>query len=271
MLIAQLTDLHIKQSGKLAYQKVDTLGCLRRAIDHINHLNPMPDRVIITGDLADFGHPSEYQLLVSELQRLKPLVRVVPGNHDNRTHLRDALQGWLAFDTPECCNFSEPLGGYQLIGLDTAVPGQPYGMLSQASLQWLDEQLSAVTPHPALLFMHHPPMTVGLHHMDVQNLQNSDALYDVLRSHPHVAGIVVGHVHRPIVATWHRIPVWIGPSHSHAVTLDLDPQAPACFSLEPRAIQLFRLEPSGICSHISYIDAVDGPYPFFDDNHRLID
>jgi 3',5'-cyclic AMP phosphodiesterase CpdA len=220
MLIAQLTDLHIKQSGKLAYQKVDTLGCLRRAIDHINQLNPMPDRVVITADLADFDHPSEYQLLVAELKRLKP-----------------------------------------------PVPGQPYGMLSQTSLQWLDEQLAAVAPHPALLLMHHPPMTVGLQHMDVQNMRNSDQLYAVLQSHPHV----VDHVHRPIVATWHRIPVWVGPSHSHAVTLDLDPQAPACFSLEPRAIQLFRLEPGGIFSHISYIDAVDGPYPFFDNNHRLID
>ena len=271
MLIAQLTDLHIKKAGKRAYRKVDTLKCLQNAVEHINNLKPMPDMVVVTGDLADFGESCEYEVIYPELAKLKPVLKVVPGNHDHRTHLREALGSIASFAEHEYCHFSEFAGGYQLIGLDTSVVGKPYGMLAQSSLEWLDNELAHCQDKPALLFMHHPPMAVGLSHMDVQKLLNDGELYQVLQRYSHVKGIVAGHLHRPIFATWQGLPVWVGPSHSHSVSLDLDPKAPSSFSLEPVAIQLFRLSPEGITSHISYIDDADGPYPFFDENNQLID
>ena len=46
MLIAQITDTHIKPEGVLAYERVDTAGFLARAVDHILHLDPWPDVVL---------------------------------------------------------------------------------------------------------------------------------------------------------------------------------------------------------------------------------
>jgi len=61
MLIAQISDLHVMPKGKLAYERVDTAGMLRNAVAHLNRLDPRPDVVLITGDLADRGEPLAYR------------------------------------------------------------------------------------------------------------------------------------------------------------------------------------------------------------------
>ena len=57
MLIAQITDTHLKTGGKLAYGKVDTATALSNSVAHLNALTPRPAAVIITGDLADMVRP----------------------------------------------------------------------------------------------------------------------------------------------------------------------------------------------------------------------
>ncbi|WP_241901273.1 hypothetical protein [Vibrio sp. 10N.286.49.B3] len=104
-----------------------------------------------------------------------------------------------------------------------------------------------------------------------KNLQNADELSSVLNKFDNVQGICAGHLHRPITATWNGLPVWVGPSHSHSVTLDLAPNASPSFSLEPTAIQLLKFEGKSVVSHISYISDSDGPYPFFNEKGLLID
>ena len=60
MLIAQISDFHLKPEGVLAYEAADTVTPLRRAVDHINALNPRPDLVLVTGDLVDEGAAESY-------------------------------------------------------------------------------------------------------------------------------------------------------------------------------------------------------------------
>ncbi|UPR58412.1 phosphodiesterase [Vibrio sp. ED004] len=271
MLIAQLTDLHIKQGGKHAYRKVDTLKCLHDAVDHINRLSPRPDCVVVTGDLGDFGVSEEYLLINEALSKFEIPLYVIPGNHDDRNNLRDGLSDLVSFDHQEYCNFVAEEHGVVLVGLDSSVIGKSYGYLSNETLDWLSSVLIEYSAKPKMLFIHHPPMKVGLNHMDVQNLQNNDEFYDVLKDHENIVGICAGHLHRPITAVWNSIPVWVGPSHSHSVTLDLDPNACSSFSLEPKAIQLLTVEGNSVVSHISYIEDSDGPYPFFDESGALID
>ncbi len=51
--IAQISDLHIKAPGQLAYGRVDTAKALQRCIATLNAFEPAPDFVVISGDLAD--------------------------------------------------------------------------------------------------------------------------------------------------------------------------------------------------------------------------
>ena len=51
--IAQISDLHIKPPGQLAYGRVDTAKALERCVAALNAFEPRPDFVVISGDLAD--------------------------------------------------------------------------------------------------------------------------------------------------------------------------------------------------------------------------
>jgi Icc protein len=82
MLIAQISDFHLKPKGELAYAVSDTAAPLRRAVAHLNALQPAPDVVLITGDLVDDGAPASYALLRELLSPLHAPFFLVVGNHD---------------------------------------------------------------------------------------------------------------------------------------------------------------------------------------------
>src|SRR5947199_8819275 len=88
ILIAQISDLHIKPPGALAYGRVDTASALERCVAALNEFKPRPDMVVISGDLADTPAPEQYEHLKRLLARLDlPFVRI-PGNHDSPEHMR---------------------------------------------------------------------------------------------------------------------------------------------------------------------------------------
>jgi len=273
MLIAQITDPHIKALGKLAYKKVDTETNLRRVVSHVKDLVPKPDVVLITGDLTDFGRPEEYELFRSLIAPLGIPFYVIPGNHDTREGMRQAftdhpylpLEGDYLHYTIE----EYPL---RLIGLDTTVPGRPEGNLCAERLFWLENELTQEPDKPTVLFMHHPPIETGIEHMDVQNCKNAGALGELLDNHSQVFQLLCGHVHRPIHAVWRGVTVTIAPSSSHYVALDMRKGGPANFTLEPPTVQLHQWRNNKeLISHLSFVGSFDGPHPFFDADGKLID
>ena len=91
MLIAQITDLHIRPAGRLAYGRVDTATHLESAVATLLALDPLPDVVLATGDLVDAGEPEEYARLRRLLAPIDRPLFVVPGNHDSRRPLFEAF------------------------------------------------------------------------------------------------------------------------------------------------------------------------------------
>src|SRR3954470_24527808 len=89
--IAQISDLHIKPPGELAYGRVDTGKALERCVAALNEFDPAPDFVVISGDLADTPNAEEYQYLKRLLAPLKLPFAGIPGNHDSRELMRAAL------------------------------------------------------------------------------------------------------------------------------------------------------------------------------------
>jgi len=87
VIIAQITDMHIRPEGVLAYRRVDTAPYLARAVEHLRCLKPRPDVVLATGDLVDAGTDEEYRRLRGLLAPLPMPVYLIPGNHDNRDAL----------------------------------------------------------------------------------------------------------------------------------------------------------------------------------------
>lgn len=272
MLIAQITDTHIKPRGRLAYRKVDTAAYLERAVAALNALDPAPDVVLLTGDLVDAGTDREYGLLLELLRPLRAPLLPIPGNHDERDAFRRTFPD-IAKRCGEGPFLQYVIGDWpvRLIGLDTVLPGSGGGELCAERLSWLDARLAEDPGRPTVLFQHHPPFVTGIGHMDEIGLAGAAEEAAVVRRHPQVERVLCGHLHRAIQVLWAGTLASTAPSPAHQVALDLRAEAPSAFVMEPPAFQLHRWTAAdGLVSHLAYVDRFDGPYPFFEDG-ALID
>jgi 3',5'-cyclic-AMP phosphodiesterase len=273
VLIAQISDLHIKRPGSLAYGRVDTAAALERCVAALNDFAPKPDLVVISGDLADTPAAEEYQHLQRLLAQLKLPFVCIPGNHDSREMMRAALPQDFAFPSG-ALNQRVGAGGLDLILLDSSVPGKPHGELDASTLQWLETTLASSPDRPALLFLHHPPFKAGIWHMDRQNLLNASELAPIVRRHPRVQLIAAGHVHRATLTMFAGVPATICPAPNHAVDLDLAKLREPSFKVEPPAFHLHAWFPGegfgSVVTHQVAIGEFDGPHPFFGPDGKLL-
>jgi 3',5'-cyclic-AMP phosphodiesterase len=268
LIIAQISDLHVKPPGELAYRKVDTAAALTRLIEHLNRLRPRPAIVVATGDLVDGGGELEYAHLQRLLVPLDLPLAVVPGNHDNRDRVRRLFPGQGYAQPSGPANRHLALDAVDLFLLDSSVPGHPHGHLDGATLSWLDASLACGANRAGLLFLHHPPFATGIVHMDRQNLQNAGDLAAVVARHPRVRLIAAGHVHRAVATMFAGTAATICPAPNHAVDLDLSDAREPSFNVEPPAFHLhvwFAGIGSGkLVTHHVPIGGFGGPHPFFD-------
>jgi 3',5'-cyclic-AMP phosphodiesterase len=272
VVIAQITDLHIKPPGELACRRVDTAEALTRLIAQLKNLRPRPAAVVASGDLVDDASEAAYAHLDRLLAPLDLPLAVIPGNHDNRDLVRRLFCGQRYAQPSGAANLLLALKALDLFLLDSSVPGQPYGQLDGATLSWLDVALASSDDRPALVFLHHPPFVTGIVHMDRQNLQNARDLAAVVAGHPRVRLIAAGHVHRAVATVFAGVAATICPAPNHAVDLDLlDASAPA-FHMEPPAFHLHAWFAGGrfgrLVTHLVPIGRFAGPYPFFDAQGR---
>jgi 3',5'-cyclic AMP phosphodiesterase CpdA len=274
IIVAQISDLHIKPPGRLAYRKVDTAAALTRCVAVLDRLTPPPDLVVISGDLADTPLREEYDHLTALLAPLKLPVAAIPGNHDDRALVRAAFPHQPYARSGGALDSVRTVGELDIVLIDSSVPGAAHGELDADTLRWLNATLAASATRPALLFLHHPPFVTGIAHMDVQNLHNAGALAAVLRQRPRARLVAAGHVHRAVLTTFAGIAATVCPAPNHAVALDLDARLPPSLRVEPPAFHLHVWFPGdgfgSVVTHQVPIGDFDGPHPFFGADRRLL-
>ena len=172
-MIAQLSDPHIR----LPPEDEGSGAALEAAVLAVLALDPLPDAVVVTGDLADGGAAAEYERVEALLEPLPMPVHVLPGNHDEGLEARYVVQ----------------VGELRLIACDTKIPGRDEG---EVDLAWLEAVLDEDRETPTIVAMHHPPILTGIGGLDVIGLTNRDALAELLQRSPQVRRVIAGHVHR---------------------------------------------------------------------------
>ena len=60
MIVAQISDLHIRRRGHVLHYMANTADYLERAISRLNAMKPRPHIVLATGDLVENASPHEY-------------------------------------------------------------------------------------------------------------------------------------------------------------------------------------------------------------------
>jgi Icc protein len=195
-LLIQLSDPHIGAD----WGDGDSVAMLAAAVESVRALEPNPDAVLISGDLADHATDVEYEQVRELLAPLEAPLYVLPGNHDDRLMLR------RHFDVPgadgQPVQYAADLGPMRLVVLDSKRVGEDRGELDADRLAWLEATLAAAPSTPTLLAMHHPPLATGIPAFDTFGLPLADrqALGKVVETHSQVRKIVAGHMHRAISA-----------------------------------------------------------------------
>jgi 3',5'-cyclic-AMP phosphodiesterase len=256
-VVAQLSDTHIVERGRLLNGAVDTARHLAEAVELVEGL--APDVVLVTGDLVDSGRPEQYEHLRALLSPLTAPTVVLPGNHDHRGNLLAAFPDLAPRHGRDRLDGSRD-GPVRLVWLDTLRPGEAGGRLDGEQLEWLDAVLAAQPAAPTVVALHHPPFVTGIAHMDAMGLQPGDAtaLGVVVGRHPQVERVVCGHLHRSITRRWAGTVAMTVPSTCHAVALDLEPGGPAAWTREPPMVTLHRWTAAdGLVTHLRVVGEVE--------------
>lgn len=276
-ILVQLTDLHIREPGRLAYGRIDTAPYLARAVESVLALRQPPDAVVITGDLTDFGRAAEYDHLARLLAPLTVPIYLLPGNHDDRDQMRRSFpqHAYLGdgSDSGGFVQYSVRVGPLRLLTLDTCVPGHSHGTLDAVRLNWLEKQLDACRHEPVVVAMHHPPFKTLIGHMDdIGLLEGGPQLEALIARHPNVERVICGHLHRAIDVRFGGTIASTSPAQAHQVCLDLAADAPSAWTLEPPAFRVHAWSPGNdrLVTHLAASGRFEGPYPFHE-NGALID
>jgi 3',5'-cyclic-AMP phosphodiesterase len=192
-MLVQLSDPHMR----LGPDDEGAGAALEAAVAAVLEIDPAPDAVIVTGDLANTPTEAEYERVRRLLEPLPMPVHVLPGNHDDRALMGGETQ------------YVTEVGHLRLVVCDSTIPGRIEGRLD---LDWLAEQIAP--EQPTIVAMHHPPIVTGVPALDDYTLppQVRSALGQLLRRHPHVERVIAGHFHRAAFGSVGGCPVVACPS-----------------------------------------------------------
>lgn len=198
-----MSDPHFACEGRVLGH--DPRVRLQAAIDHINQHHSDAGFCIISGDMVNRGTSADYNALQSRLERLAVPFLPMVGNHDDRSIFRSTLP------LPDSCmeNFiqysvSTKIG--LIICLDTQKTGSDAGEFCAERRAWLHDALQNAGDTPVYIFMHHPPMSLGLPMQDTEKMEDGGDFLDLLSAYDCVKYMFIGHVHRPITGTVKGIP-----------------------------------------------------------------
>jgi Icc protein len=241
-VLAQITDPHVD----VGPGDEGSAAALAAGVAEVLALDPAPDAVVVTGDLAEHASAAEYARVAELLTPLPMPVHVIPGNHDDRDALR------AQFPSPPA-GYAVDVGRFRLVACDTSVPGEVAGRLD---LVWIEAQLAQDGERPVVLAMHHPPLVVGVPVLDDWGLPEADrlGLAELLRLFPQVRRVVAGHFHRTAFGVLAGCGVAVCPSVHLQARLEIGGHD---FELvrEPPAIALHVLEGDGVVSHVQPVMA----------------
>ena len=211
--LIQISDLHLFSDADMILKGCQTRRSFLAVLGHIREHYASVERILITGDIAHDEKVETYEMLRETLGDFAGRARVLPGNHDGRMGLRSAFPEDFDLRSPTL-DFSELVGDWHIIGLDTQDEGLLSGRLTEEQLAWLTECLDDYEEHPTMIFMHHPPLHVGSAWIDAMLLQEPDAFQGIIAAAEQVRVVCCGHIHQAFEGKMGSTAVWTVPSTS---------------------------------------------------------
>lgn len=192
--LVQITDTHLKGRPGGTLLGLDTDYSLQHVIELALAKFGDADMVLATGDISDHGSEAAYLRARDYFSRIPAYTVWLAGNHDRHDLMEKVLgrQGRLVRAVEAGC--------WQVVLLNSQIPGEVGGELGRVELDWLESCLVEATSKQlyTLVCLHHQPVAMGSAWIDQQQLVDSDAFFAVVDRFPRVRGILWGHVHQQL-------------------------------------------------------------------------
>ncbi|MGB0288688.1 metallophosphoesterase, partial [Aequoribacter sp.] len=148
-----------------------------------------------TGDLSDQGALNAYFRLRDYTRSVCQHQFWLLGNHDHAETLRKATD-----DNKDLIRNDIRVGAWQIVMLNSQIPGQVGGRLGPRQLALLEEALQAGADAGlnTLVCLHHQPEPVGSAWIDSQAVLDADEMFAVIEQYPNAKAVLWGHVHQEV-------------------------------------------------------------------------
>ena len=202
-----LTDPHLFADPQGALRGAVTYSSLQAVLADYANSDWTADVAVVTGDLIQDDTPEAYGHFRELMEPLQLPVLCLPGNHDVRALMRDALSA-APF------SYCEPMerNNWLITLVDSCVSGIAGGAISDEEYRRLDEQLAGTTAANVLVCLHHPPVPMGSKWLDTVGLEDGDAFIERLAASGKVRLAIFGHVHQAYEADHSGVRIIATPS-----------------------------------------------------------
>ena len=188
MRITLVADPHIAERPEDSYG-VDTKTNLTRVIARLRELRP--DRLVLMGDYSN-KEPRKQDLewICSRVSLSNVPFEAISGNHDYSPDVAEVCGLDLGL-VGDKLYYRRDFGQYRALFLDSSS-----GSINDEQLEWLKMEMRSLSK-PALVFMHHPPLEMGVPYMDEHYpLKDPDsAVFNTLFSGLVPVYVFCGHYH----------------------------------------------------------------------------
>ncbi|AWK82818.1 3',5'-cyclic-AMP phosphodiesterase [Photobacterium damselae] len=209
VVLLQITDTHLFANDAGSLLGVATKDSFHAVLAAIDHQARPFDAIIATGDISQDHSTESYQHFAQGIARWQQPCFWLPGNHDYQPSMKAVLP------SPQIKPCEQVLLGehWQMILLDSQVPGVPHGELRAEQLDMLDRALAAHSERHALVLLHHHPLAAGSAWLDQHQLHNADDFWQVLARYPaKVKSVLCGHIHQELDCMRQGVRVLATPS-----------------------------------------------------------
>lgn len=202
--IIQISDTHLMDQADLEFVHMNPEHSFHTVLKQVQQQYPHADAIIHTGDLAQVPVPETYARYLSFMQTTGIPFYQIPGNHDQAEH--------FPFHQNQNQVHVLHFGQWSIVLLNTAVPNQIDGWVSQQHLHQLEHILETYAQQFMIVACHHHPFDMQSKWIDQHKLKNTNNLLDVLNKHSNIKAVICGHVHQDSLREWQNIQFFSTPS-----------------------------------------------------------
>ncbi len=220
MRIVQISDLNIGAKGDENPAAKKMAENLQLTIANVNQLTPKPDLVLINGNITNDGSPESAAHARELLDTFEMPYKLVCGPQDDRRTTLGVFEHACANEVGGVVSYMVEGFDLRIIGLDSLGHNGTGGHICQKRLNWVNERLAENQTKPTLIFMHHPPMKLGMQAADAEGFNNADVFGQLVQHYSHIKAIFSGHVNFASHTCWNETVVSTAPSMGMESALD---------------------------------------------------